>query len=222
MRRRPSSNAAQGHGSRARPLRDPAPTGVPVAAGRTDCATTGEREAPRRSGLARARRPCVAAPTCQCELRHSSLVHYCDQGRGGRDGRALGRRRLLPQVLLADVPVQVVARSEQQATGHDFTGIGGSSRSTGRLAGCTPPGGDTRTRQKDRSAWRLSAGGLSALRLAEPSGCAPPGISDPNRQIRTIAVLAWDAYGSAVLAGRRSDWVRRPTGCQRDCHHRGS
>ena len=40
------------------------------------CATTGEREAPRWSGLARARRPCVAAPTCQCELRHSSLVHY--------------------------------------------------------------------------------------------------------------------------------------------------
>jgi hypothetical protein len=76
LRRRPSSNAARGHGSRARLLRDPAPTGVPVAAGRTACATTGEREAPRRTGLARARRPCVAAPTCQCELRHSSLVHY--------------------------------------------------------------------------------------------------------------------------------------------------
>jgi hypothetical protein len=50
-----SSNAARGHGSRARPLRDPAPTGVPVAAGRTACATTGEREAPPRSRLARTR-----------------------------------------------------------------------------------------------------------------------------------------------------------------------
>ena len=58
-----------GHGSRARPLRDPAPTGVPVAVGRTACATTGEREAPLRSRLARTRRPRVAA-ACRPGPRH--------------------------------------------------------------------------------------------------------------------------------------------------------
>jgi hypothetical protein len=100
-----------GHGSRARPLRDPAPTGVPVAVGRTACATTGEREAPLRSRLARTRRPRVAA-ACRPGPRHRP------HGRGGRDGRALGRRRRALQVLLTDVPVQVVARSEQRATGH--------------------------------------------------------------------------------------------------------
>lgn len=104
-----------GHGSRARPLRDPAPTGVPVAVGRTACATTGEREAPLRSRLARTRRPRVAA-ACRPGPRHRP------HGRGGRDGRALGRRRRALQVLLTDVPVQVVARSEQQATGHALHG----------------------------------------------------------------------------------------------------
>jgi Metallo-beta-lactamase superfamily len=57
----PELERRPGHGSRARRLRDPAPTGVPVAAGRTACATTGEREAPPRSRLARTRRPRVAA-----------------------------------------------------------------------------------------------------------------------------------------------------------------
>jgi hypothetical protein len=42
-----------------------------------------------------------------------------------------------------------------------------------------------------------------------------------NRQIRTIAVVIWDAYGKCCA--RRSDWsaVQRPD-CQRDCHHRAS
>jgi hypothetical protein len=57
----PELERRPGHGSRARPLRDPAPTGVPVAAGRTACATMGERKAPPRSRLARTRRPRVAA-----------------------------------------------------------------------------------------------------------------------------------------------------------------
>ena len=56
-----SSNAARGTDLALGPSATPAPTGVPVAAGRTACATTGEREAPRWSPLARARRPRVAA-----------------------------------------------------------------------------------------------------------------------------------------------------------------
>ena len=121
-----------GHGSRARPLRDPAPTGVPVAVGRTVCATTGEREAPLRSRLARTRRPRVAA-ACRPGPRHRP------HGRGGRDGRALGRRRRALQVLLTDVQSRslLVLNSRPRVT--HFTGIGGFSRSTGRLAGCTPP-----------------------------------------------------------------------------------
>jgi hypothetical protein len=54
--------------------------------------------------------------------RPIGLVSAIDHGPGGRNGRALGRRRLALQVLLADVPVQVVARSEHQAAGHAFHG----------------------------------------------------------------------------------------------------
>jgi glyoxylase-like metal-dependent hydrolase (beta-lactamase superfamily II) len=80
----PELERRPGHGSRARRLRDPAPTGVPVA-GRTACATTGEREAPPRSRLARTRRPREAAA-------HRPGPRHRPRARG-RDGRALGRRR---------------------------------------------------------------------------------------------------------------------------------
>jgi glyoxylase-like metal-dependent hydrolase (beta-lactamase superfamily II) len=99
-----------GHGSRARRLRDSAPTGVPVA--------PAEQPAPpRASGRLHGGRLWLA-PAVRAWRRPVGLVGATDHGRGGRDGRALGRRRLALQVLLADVSVQVVARSEQQATGH--------------------------------------------------------------------------------------------------------
>jgi hypothetical protein len=141
-----SSNAARGHGSRARPLRDPAPTGVPVAAGRTACATTGEREAPPRSRLARARRPRVAA------ARRPGPRHR---------PRARGPRRapLAGGVSLAGAPrgcaSQVVARSEQQATGHAPHGHRWLLSQHRAPLGGPPPRRRRPHRQQDRSAWRL-------------------------------------------------------------------
>jgi hypothetical protein len=127
-----------GHGSRARPLRDPAPTGVPVAVGRTACATTGEREAPLRSRLARTRRPRVAA-ACRPGPRHRP------HGRGGRDGRALGRRRLSCRCSSRMCQSRSLHVLNSRPPVTHFTGIGGSSRSTGRLSVARRPGGGGRT-----------------------------------------------------------------------------
>jgi hypothetical protein len=185
-----------------------------VAVGRTACATTGEREAPLRSRLARTRRPRVAA-ACRPGPRHRP------HGRGGRDGRALGRRRLALQVLFADVPVQVVAGSEQQATGHALHGhrwLLSQHRAPRRLHAAPA---ETVAQGSRIDQLRACSKGASVLRLAEPSGRAP-GILDPQpaRSVRRRSSSGM-LMASAVLAGQ--NWVRRPTGdCQRDCHHRAS
>jgi hypothetical protein len=142
-----SSNAARGHGSRARPLRDPAPTGVPVA--------PAEQPAPPRASGRLPRGRAWLVPALRGWRRPVGLVGATDHGRGGRDGRVLGRRRLALQVLLADVPVQVVARSEQQATGHALHGHRWLLSQHRAPLGGTPPRRRRPHSQQDRSAWRL-------------------------------------------------------------------
>jgi hypothetical protein len=77
-----------------------------------------EQPAPPRASGRLHRGRAWLPPAVRAWRRPFGLISATDHGRGGRDGCALGRRRLALQVLLADVPVQVVARSEQQATGH--------------------------------------------------------------------------------------------------------
>jgi hypothetical protein len=142
----PELERRPGHGSRARPLRDPAPTGVPVAAGRTACATTGEREAPPRSPLARTRRPRVAAA-------HRPGPRHRPRARGPRRARPwpAASRFCRCSSRMCQSRSLPVLNSRPQVT--HFTGIGGSSRSTGRHAGCTPP----RRRQSHKAAGSISS-----------------------------------------------------------------
>jgi hypothetical protein len=103
-----------------------------------------------------------------------------------------------------------------------FTGVGGSSRSTGRLSVARRPGGGGRTGSRIDQLGACRQGEFSALRLALPSGCAPPGISDPqppdpyDRGRRQGTLMA-----GAVLAGQIGSVVQSAD-CQRNCHHRAS
>jgi hypothetical protein len=216
-----SSNAARGHGSRARPLRDPAPTGVPVAAGRTACATTGERPAPPRASGRLHRVAPGSYPPSACGRGPSAWSAPPTTGAGAATGAPLagGVSRCRCSSRMCQSRSLLVPDSRPQVT--HFTGIGGSLAAPGASPVARRPvgGGRTGSRIDQLGAWRQ--GGLSALRLAQPSGCAPRGIRTPNPQIRTIAVVAWDAYGECC--SRRSEWVRRPTtGLPEDCHHRAS
>jgi hypothetical protein len=71
------------------------------------------------------------------------------------------------------------------------------------------PGGGGRTGSRIDQLGACRQGEFSALRLALPSGCAPPGIRPPNRQIRTIAVVArgrlWQVLFSQVKLGPSSN-----------------
>jgi len=85
----------------------------------------------------------------------------------------------LLQVLLTDVPVQVVAGSEQQATGHTLHGhrwLLSQHRAPRRLHAAPA---ETVAQASRIDQLRACSKGASALRLAEPSGRAP-GILDPQ------------------------------------------
>jgi Metallo-beta-lactamase superfamily len=129
----PELERRPGHRSRARRLRDLPRRGVPVAAGRTACATTGEREAPPRSRLARTRPSAGGGgPSAWSAPR-------------GRDGRVLGRRRLSCTCFsrMCQSRSLLVLNSRPPVT--HFTGIGGPLAAPGASPVARRPGGGGRT-----------------------------------------------------------------------------
>ena len=134
----PELERRPGHGSRARPLRDPAPTGVPVAAGRTACATTGEREAPPRSRLARTRPSAGGGGPSAWSVPPTT-------GAGAATGAPLagGVSRCRCSSRMCQSRSLLVPDSRPQVT--HFTGIGGSLAAPGASPVARRPGGGGRT-----------------------------------------------------------------------------
>ena len=137
-----------GHGSRARPLRDPAPTG----------GSGGRRPNSLRHHGRAGGSPAVASGSYSpspCGGGLSAWSAPPTTGAGAATGAPLAGGVALLQVLLTDVPVQVVARSEQQATGHALHGhrwLLSQHRAPRRLHAAPA---EAAAQQQDRSARRL-------------------------------------------------------------------